>query len=271
MRANVTLTTAALALLAWTLLVPAPLRAQEPQDVAEAATWPVMKLGLGLEYFSRTLSWDDGLRSSPMTAAFGVARLDVELRKGFTLGACLGYGLSNFNGLVFRTLPFSLDYEAGSSGSFLAGIEAEADAFKIGDFEIGVLGRFVISLGGTKTLAITGLNTSGTADVKALWMRVQAGPVVRYTGYQDFTPYLALTYDRLWGTFTATETVQDLSGTEDKKIVGAGSIGAAFGVVYEPFANLSLRGEVGAIPYKKISGSGLGFDLGGSLKAVLSF
>jgi hypothetical protein len=271
MRTSRTLTSAAFILLAWTLLGPADLGAQDAQDAVPAATGPVMKLGLGLEYFSRTLSWDDGLRSSPMTAAFGVARLEVELRKGFTLGACLGYGLSNFNGLVFRNLPFSLDYEAGTSGSFLAGIDGEADPFKIGDFEIGVLGRYVISLGGTKTLAISGLNASGTADARALWMRVQAGPVVRYMGYQDFTPYLALMYDRLWGTFTTTETVKELSGTEDKKIAGEGSIGAAFGVVYEPLANLSFRGEVGAIPYKKISGSGLGFDLGGSLKAVLSF
>jgi hypothetical protein len=270
MRANRTRTVAALVLVAGALLGPAALRAQDTQE-APPTTWPVVKVGLGLEYFSRTLSWDNDLRSSTMTASFGVARLDVELKKGFTLGAYLGFGLSNFNGLVFRNLPFSLDYEAGSSGGFLAGFEAEASAFKIGDVEIGVLGRYVISLGGTQTLAISGLNTSGSADAKALWMRVQAGPVVRYTGYEDITPYVALTYDKLWGTFTATETVQELSGTEDKKIAGAGSIGAAFGIVYEPFANWSFRGEVGAIPYKKISGGGLGFDLGGSLKAVLSF
>ena len=270
MRANRTKTALALILVAGALIGPAALRAQDAQESPPPAG-PIMKLGLGLEYFSRTLSWDGDLRSSTMTAAFGVARLDVELKKGFTLGAYLGYGLSNFNGLVFRSLPFSLDYEAGSSGGFLAGFEAEADAFKVGDIEIGVLGRYVISLGGTQTLAITGLNKSGSVDAKALWMRVQAGPVVRYTGYEDVTPYIALTYDRLWGTFTATETVQELSGTEDKQIAGAGSIGAIFGVVYEPFANWSFRGEVGAIPYKKISGGGLGFDLGGSLKAVLSF
>jgi hypothetical protein len=265
MKAHRTRTAAALVLAALALVGPAALRAQDTESGTK------MKIGLGLEYFSRTLNWDNGTRSSPMTAAFGVARLDVEIRKGFTLGACLGYGFSNFNGLVFRSLPFSLDYEAGSAGGFLAGIEAEANLFKAGDVEIGILGRYVLSLGGTKTLTIADLNKSATADAKAVWMRVQAGPVVRYTGNQGFTPYLAVMVDRLWGTFTMNEIVQELTGTEDKKIAGAGSIGAAFGIIYEPFANLSLRGEIGAIPYQKIVGSGLGFDLGGSLKAVLAF
>jgi len=264
-------TAVALVLLAGALVGPAALRAQDVGEAPPAPTGPVTKLGIGIEYFSRTLSWDNDLRSSPLTAAYGVVKLDVELVRGFTVGACLGYGLSNFNGLVFRGLPFSLDYEAGSSGGFLAGVGLEATGIKAGDFEIGVMGRYVLSLGGTQTLSVTGLNSSGSAEAKATWMRVQAGPVVRYTGYEDFTPYLALTYDRLWGTFTMTETVQELNGSEDKKIAGAGSIGAAFGVLYEPFPNFRLRGEVGAIPYKKIVGSGLGFDLGGSLNAVLSF
>jgi len=237
----------------------------------DAEPWrSVLKLGVGLEYFTRTLVWDADSRSSPLAAGFAVARLDTELLKGFTLGACLGYGLSSFNGLIFRALPFSLDYEAGSSGSFLAGIGAEAMLIKAGDFEIGILGRYVLSLGGTRTLAVPDLNASGSAGAKATWMRIQAGPVLRYTGYQDFAPFVALTYDRLWGTFTMTETVQELTGTEDKAIAGAGSIGALGGFVYEPAPGFSLRAEIGVIPYSKLAG-GLGFDFSGSLKAVLAF
>jgi hypothetical protein len=94
---------------------------------------------------------------------------------------------------------------------------------------------------------------------------------VRYTGFQDITPYFGVSYNKFWGTYSMTETVQELTGTEEKKITGAGSIGAAFGIVYEPFPNFSLKGEVTAVPYKKIAASGLGLDLGGSLKAVISF
>jgi len=256
---------ALLAALALALAAPAAVRAQEPEPRGT-----VLKLGLGLEYFSRTLLWDADAYSSTLAAGYAVARLDAELVRGFTLSAWLGYGLSNFNGLVFRTLPFSLDYEAGASGGFLAGIGAEATLIKAGDFEIGVLGRYVLSLGGTRTLAVPDLNTSGSAEAKATWMRIQAGPVLRYTGYQDITPFVALTFDRLWGTFTMTETIQALTGTEDKSIAGAGSIGALGGFEYAPFTGFVLRGEAGVIPFKKISG-GLGFDFSGSLKAVLAF
>ncbi len=258
-------TAAGLALLALVLLGPAAGRAQDAEQ------GPRMKLGLGLEYFSRTLTWDGDTRSSVMTAALGCLRLEYEIQKGFTLAAFLGYGFSNFNGLVFRGLPFSLDYEAGAAGGFLGGIEAEKSLFSTGDFEIGIQAQYVLSLGGTKSLTIAELNQAGTAEGKATWMRVQAGPVVRYTGYQDLTPYLTITYNRLWGTYTMNETVLELTGAEEKKIAGAGSIGAAFGIIYEALPNFSLKGEVAAIPYSKIGASGLGFDFGGSIKAILSF
>lgn len=259
------LTAAGLGLLAVVLLGPPPGRAQDVEP------GPRMKLGLGLEYFSRTLAWDGDTRTSVMTAALGCLRLEYELQKGFSLAAFLGYGFSNFNGLVFRGLPFSLDYEAGAAGGFLGGLEAEKSLFKAGDFEIGIQAQYVLSLGGTKSLTIADLNQAGTAEGKATWMRVQAGPVVRYTGYQDLTPYLALSYDRLWGTYTMNETVLELTGAEDKAIAGAGSIGAALGILYDPFPNFNLKGEITALPYKKIAVTGLGLDFGGSIKAILSF
>jgi hypothetical protein len=256
---------AGLGLIALVLLGPPAGRAQD------AEPGPRIKLGLGLEYFSRTLAWDGDTRTSVMTAAFGCLRLEYEIQKGFSLAAFLGYGFSNFNGLVFRGLPFSLDYEAGAGGGFLGGLEAEKSLFSAGDFEIGIQAQYVLSLGGTKSLTIADLNQAGTAGGKATWMRVQAGPVVRYTGYQDLTPYLAITYNRLWGTYTMNETVQELTGAEEKAIAGAGGVGVAFGILYEPLPNVSLKGEIAALPYKKIAATGLGFDFGGSIKATLSF
>ena len=258
-------TLAGFGLLVLAVLGPSVGRAQDAEPS------PRMKLGLGLEYFSRTLAWDDNTRSSVLTAAAGSLHLEYEIQKGFTLAAFLGYGFSNFNGLIFRGLPFSLDYEAGAAGGFLGGIEAEKSLFRTGDFEIGIQAQYVLSLGGTKSLAITELNQGGTAQGKATWMQVQAGPMVRYLGYQDLTPYLSISYNRLWGTYTMNETVLELTGAEEKKIAGAGNIGAAFGILYEPLPNFSLKGEVAAIPYKKIGASGLGVDFGGSIKAILSF
>ena len=74
-------TAAGLVLLALVLFGPPAGRAQD------AAPGPRMKLGLGFEYFSRTLAWDDDTRSSVMTAALGCLRLDYEIQKGFSLAA----------------------------------------------------------------------------------------------------------------------------------------------------------------------------------------
>ncbi len=229
-----------------------------------------IKPGLGVEYFSRTIVWDEGQSSSKLKASIAILRADIELQKGFLLGLFGGYNLSNFNGMIFRQLPFSIDYEAGNIGCLFWGAELDKNLFSLDPYEIGVQAQFVMSLGRQKELAVSGLNQTGSLSAKGRWQRAGIGPVIRYTGYEDFVPFLAVSYNKLWGTFSMAETVQALTGTEEKTISGGGSIGIAFGTTFNPSETFNLKVEITALPYKK-TGGGLDVDYGASIKAVVLF
>ena len=247
------------------LLRPVPARSQDAEQ-ADRRVRP----SLGLEYFSRTIAWDEGTSTSTLSASIAVLRVEAEFRKEAHLGFFLGYGFSNFNGLVFRQLPFSLDYQAGSIGSLIWGGDLGARFFSLGAFEIGIEAQFLMSLGRTKDFTIPSLNADGVLEGKGTWSRVLAGPVLRYTGYENFTPFLSVLYNGMWGTFTMNETIGDLIGSEEKKITARGPIGIVIGTVFEPSAMFKIKAEVTAIPFKKLTG-GLDTDYGASVKAVVSF
>jgi hypothetical protein len=204
--------------------------------------------GLGVEYFSRTLAWDADTSTSPLKASLASARVEMTVTNAARLGVFGGYGDSNFNGLVFRGLPFSVDYEAGSTGSFFAGADLDAGLFPLGDFKIGVTVQYLWVFPHETNHALPSLNQTGTVEAKATWRRIIAGPIIRYMGYESFVPFVALTYDHLWGTFTLSETVQDLSGTEEKQIQGKGSVGISLGTAFEPTPAFRLNFELNALP-----------------------
>jgi len=243
-----------------------PLSGQDAGATARIRPRP----GLGIEYFSRTLVWDEDLYTSKLKASIAVLRAEVIVQKGFSAALLAGYNLSNFNGLIFRDLPFSLDYEAGSIGSIFWGAELEKDLFAVGNFEIGATAQFVMSLGSSKTFPITGLNEDGESEGKGSWNRIQGGPVVRFTGYENWTPFLSVAYNKLSGKFSMTETIADLAGTEEKSVKSKGIIGVTLGTIYEPSSVFRIRGEVTALPYNTLGGS-LDVDYGASLKVVFSF
>jgi len=228
------------------------------------------KPSLGLEYLSRTIVWDEETRSSKLGASFALAGLEVQVFKSLTVSALAGYSFINWNGLVFRGLPFSIDYEAGSSGGFMAGGGIDAVVFTAGFWELGATGRFLASLGSTKKLTISGLNEPGALEGRGTWMRLEAGPVVAYKGFEGFSPFLGGQFDRLWGAFTLDETVKELSGSEEKKIKGKGSFAVIGGTRWEPGPSFGLNFQVSLLPAKKVGG-GVSLDLGASLKAVVSF
>lgn len=228
------------------------------------------KPGLGVEYFSRTLAWDNDLYTSKLRTTLAYVRGEIGFSSEISFGLLAGYGLSDFNGLVFRGLPFSVDYEAGSIGSFLVGADLDAAFIPVGDFRIGATGQFLYVFNHAKDFDLPSLNQTGTVNAKASWHRIIAGPLVRYLGYESFTPFLAVTFNRLTGTFTMAETVQDLSGTEDKQVQGKGSVGISIGTTFEPSALFHLKAELTALPYSK-TGGGLDVDYGALVRAVILF
>jgi hypothetical protein len=255
-----------LAVLAALALVPAGLQAQN--DVPAGIH---MKPGFNFEYLSRTLSWDNDAYMSTLIMPTWYMSLDFEIVHGFTFGIIGGYTLSNFNGLVFRQLPFSLDYEAGAINGFVLGAQIQKSLAASGFWEITAEAQFLASLGTTKLFTIDQLNTSGQFDAKGTWMHVQVGPTVIYRGFELFSPFIGAAYDKLWGTFTVNETIGNLTGSEAKSVSSKGAVAVNIGTIYEPSPNFSLRIAGTFVPYSKGTGQGLGLDLGGTLRAVFSF
>jgi hypothetical protein len=255
--------------------------AKAPGQSQEATGGQRFKPGLYVEYFSRTISWDENTYTSCMKATLGALRLEWEIRESFAIAALAGLSFSNFNGLVFRKLPFSIEYEAGSIGGLLLGADVNVHIGSTETFAVDATGQFVMSLGNTRNFDIPGLNQPGGLDGKATWMRFIAGPVLRYLKPQSYTPYVSLMYYKLWGTFVMDESLQNLAGTEEKKIAGRGlfigdsngsgtSLGLSIGAIFDPSPFLSVKTEIAALPYKKLSG-GLDVDYGFSVKGTFMF
>jgi hypothetical protein len=247
-------------------LVPQGLRAQNDAPAALR-----MKPGFNFEYLSRTLSWDNDAYMSTLILPTGYVSLDFEIVRGFNFGVIAGYSLSNFNGLIFRQLPFSLDYEAGANSGFVLGAQLQKSLVTSGFWEITVEAQYLAALGSTAIFTIDQLNTPGQFDAKGTWMHFQIGPTVIYRGFELFSPFVGVAYDKLWGTFTVNETVGTLSGTEAKSVSAKGAVAVNLGTIYEPSPNFSLKISGTLVPYSKGTGLGLGLDLGGTLRAVFSF
>lgn len=238
---------------------------------AEAAAGGTrFKASFQVELFSRTLTWDEDTRSSRLLNPQGLVTLDYQAAPGFDLGLIVGYSLSNWNGLVFRGLPFSIDYQGGSINGLVVGAGLRKSLFVSGFWDLEAEARFTTYLGPSASFPITGLAVEGQADLKGAWMRVEAGPVLSYRGFELFSPFLGVSYDRIWGKMTMTETIDKLEGTEEKKIAGAGVMAVALGTVYEPSSAFRVKLAGTLIPFKKIGG-GLGLDYGGTVRAMLSF
>jgi len=247
-------------------LIPAGLRAQN--DVPAGLH---MKPGFSFEYLSRTLTWDNDAYQSTLIMPTGYFTLDFDIVRGFSFGIIGGYTLSNFNGLVFRQLPFSLDYEAGAINGFVLGAQMQKSLVTSGVWEITADAQFMASLGSTKTFTIDQLNTSGQFDAKGTWMHLQIGPTVIYRGFELFSPFIGAAFDKLWGTFTVNEAIGNLTGTEAKTVSGKGAVALTLGTIYEPSPNFSLKLAGTFIPYNKGTGKGMGMDLGGTVRAVFAF
>jgi hypothetical protein len=229
-----------------------------------------LKPAFHFELFSRTITWDDGTRSSRLLSPQALLGLDFEIAPGFDFGLIGGYSLSNWNGLVFRNLPFSIDNQVGSIGGLVVGAELRKSLFVSGFWEMDAEARFTTYWGQTVSYPIAGLAADGTADLKGSWMRIEAGPTLFYRGFESFSPFIGIAYDRIWGKMTMTETIEDLEGTEEKTVAGAGVIAVSFGTVYEPSTAFRLKIGGTLIPFTKIGG-GLGLDYGGTVRAVLAF
>jgi len=210
---------------------------------------PSFRFGLAFDYLSRRITWDQKARESDFTASLVTGRAEVAVEPWLSLTVMAGLSLADFNGLVFRNLPISLDYEGGAVSGIAAGAEVRADLLRSGDFEIQGSGRFVSSFGLSKTLPLEGFAVAGTASGKPAWMMASAGPRFSYLFFGKFVPYVSVEANWLWGDFRMTESLADLAGTEKKAIRGKSFVEAAVGAEFTLGKRLLLKGRAGFLPY----------------------
>ncbi len=222
------------------------------------------------DWMSRTLSWDEGTRSSRLVNPQAMLSIGYQAMPGLDVGLLLGYSLASWDGLAFRGLPFSIENRAGSIGGPILGAEIRKSLFVRGFWELDLEARFTACLGRTVSLPVEGLAVEGQADLKGSWMRMEAGPTLHYRGFELFSPFVGISYDRLWGRMTADELIGDLEGSEEKKVSGAGAWALRLGTVYEPSASFQIGIGATLIPFAPVDG-GLGLDYGATVRIRLGF
>lgn len=205
--------------------------------------------GVGFEYFNRTISWDDGELTSPLKSLLLTLNADIELMDGLTLGAIVGFASSNYDALIFRELPISLELDAGSISGFALGAEAEYTFYSTYDFALKAIGQFLYYSGGTKEWDIPGLAVEGKASGKPKWSRGTVGLSFEYTGMDYFYPYASLSYTPLWGSFEMDESIDGLTGNEKKDIKGKGKFAVGLGGLYEITESIDVKAEFDVLPY----------------------
>lgn len=239
-------------------------QAQE-EDLPQALS---INAGVGFEYFSQTISWiirDEEESQSKLKSYFFTFNTEFEIREGFTLTAIFGYSFSDYEALTLRELPISLELDVGKIGGYIMGGEIRKSIIYTENLEIDVQGQFLSYFGSKKEWDIPPLPVEGSAEGKPTWMRASVGPIFTYTGFESFSPYLSLSFYKLWGKFKMDQTVQDLTGSEDKKISGESSFCTSLGFIYELIKALTFNAEASLMPYKD------GVDKKVMIKAIYSF
>ena len=81
--------------------------------------------GIGFEFFSRTIAWDDDQYTSKLKSSFFTFSTEFEFGKGFLLNVILGYAMpgSSYDELIFRELPISVELDVGTIKGYLIGGE----------------------------------------------------------------------------------------------------------------------------------------------------
>lgn len=223
--------------------------------------------GIGFEFFSRTITWDDDQYTSKLKSSFFTFNTEFKFGKGFFINAILGYAMpgSSYNELTFRELPISVELDVGTIKGYLVGAEIKKSLIYAKDLRVDVLGQFFYYMGTKKEWEIPDFAVEGTVEGDPSWMRASIGPVFTYSGFDSFYPYLYLNFNKLWGKFKMVQTIQDLTGSEDKKISGASSFSASLGSIFKLSEVFGIKAEGNFIPHGDI------VDFGFTVRIMYSF
>jgi len=198
------------------------------------------KPGIGFEYFNREVNifsknedgeWVEDEADSRLKSYFLTLSLEFGLQAGFTFTPIIGYSVSDYDSLIFRKLPFSIELDVGGINGYLIGAELKKSLISAQDFEIGAAGQIMYYAGRKQEWSVPGLNVEGSIQGRPYWLRGTIGPVIEYKGFDSVFPYLSVSYNRLWGKFTLEQEILDLTGEEEKKVTGKGAVVLSPGVL----------------------------------------
>jgi hypothetical protein len=208
-----------------------------------------LALGAGFERLSRTISWDDGGGLSKLTANLITLQGHIRLGERFGLSLEAGLSLPSFNGLVFRELPISVEYQAGAAEALALAAEIRGFLLRTADFEIEGVGRIVSSIGFQKTWPLEDFAVDGETRGRPVWLDGRAGISLAHMGLGTVRPYLLVAADFLRGTFRMDQTLGDLDGSEKKAVQGKAVLFTALGVFFEISPRWSVVAEAALLPY----------------------
>jgi hypothetical protein len=219
--------------------------------LASAAEKKFDLIGAGLNYenLSRTVVWTGDTSPSKIRANLITARADFGLGKGAVVSFSAGLSLADYKALVFDTLPISLQFDGTTISGLVLGAEAAVPIMKFSDFGLDGTGRFVYSLGMSKTWPIEDFAVEGEARGRSGWMEAAVGPRLSYYFFGRVVPYVELSLRWLRADFKMTETLADLGGTELKLVRGDLSFGAAVGADAAVTGRISVKAKAGIMPY----------------------
>ncbi len=246
------------------LFAAAATAAAQPRSEAPGAG---MRLGFRVDYFSQPVNWDDPgeASTSDLSSALAAAVLQFPLGRGSSISIFGGYATADIGGLMFRSLPFSIDYQAGAGGGAAVGGLFDLVLAAGPPVRVDVQGEITALLGSSKKRDIPGLAVDGTLEAKVTWFRARVGPVFAFGAEDRVTPYLFPFFHYIWGSFELRESIESLSGEEKKDLEGKSLFGIAGGLDIPLSPGLKLRAEAGVYP-----GSG-GTGYSATLMTMFSF
>ncbi|MBU4253693.1 MAG: hypothetical protein KJ727_03720 [Acidobacteria bacterium] len=236
-----------------------PVSAQtaEPQYTYRWLIQPALQI----DHFSRSVKAEGEDDINRIKSTLISVNLGFEIREDFILGLTVGYSFNNFNAITFRRLPISLELDVGDIGAFVAGVDLFKSLFHLKNMEIDLFGRAFYMFGAKPVWDIPGLSVSGQAEGRPGWLSVEAGPMFTYTGFGYFLPFVKIGYSKIWATFKMDETIENLTGSEEKKLTGLSDLLINLGFNYDVSQAFTIRVEGSLMPHAdfKDLDFGLGF------------
>ena len=130
--------------------------------------------GLGAEFLSRSLKNADSPR---LNSTLGTLAVEFNFPSGLDIGLFAGLDRATFNGMTFEELPFSLEYQGGSTSGWIFGGEIRKGFIEFGDFEIGGRRPGVFSSGMDKSYKVF---VPGGSTAEDFLYALQRNPNVEY-------------------------------------------------------------------------------------------